>query len=299
MAHPSSVALNFVSRLASQHVKVVLTGEGSDETLAGYNRYRVTIYNRRIGEWVPPALRRAAGAVIGSLPETSAVRRKLSRTSLVRSPDLAALYFDNFAVFPRDEQAGLLAPTLRERVRGIDPYAAAQGALGRTDARTLLDQLLYADTKTYLHELLMKQDQMSMAASIESRVPFLDHPLVEFASTLPERMKLRGWTTKYVLRKAMRDMLPPEILSRKKMGFPVPVGAWLRGAWRPLIDEFVLSPRVAQRGLFQPGALQRLAAGHLAGLNNGQRLWALINFEIWQRIFFDGEPVESIRMSGA
>jgi asparagine synthase (glutamine-hydrolysing) len=97
----------------------------------------------------------------------------------------------------------------------------------------------------------------------------------------------------------MRDMLPPEILSRKKMGFPVPVGAWLRGAWRPLVDELVLSPRVTQRGLFQPGALQRLAAGHQAGLNHGQRLWALINLEIWQRIFFDGEPVESIRMPGA
>ena len=299
MAHPSSVALYFVSQLASQHVKVVLTGEGSDETLAGYNRYRVTIFNRRLGTLVPSGVRSLARGAVATLPASSRVRQKLSRTALVLPADLTALYFDNFAVFSRQQQPGLLAPGMRERVSGVDPYAAARDALERTDARNLLDQLLYADTQTYLHELLMKQDQMSMAASIESRVPFLDHPLVEFASTLPERLKLRGWTTKYVLRQAMRDMLPPEILSRKKMGFPVPVGPWLRGAWRPLVDEFVLSERTAQRGIFAPAALQELAAAHGAGANNGQRLWSLINFEIWQRIFFDGEPASSINMPTA
>ncbi|MBC7896768.1 MAG: asparagine synthase (glutamine-hydrolyzing) [Cytophagaceae bacterium] len=299
MAHPSSVALNFVSRLASKHVKVVLTGEGSDETLAGYNRYRVTIFNRRLGAFVPAPMRALAASAIGTLPAGSRMRQRVSRTSLVLPSDLTTLYFDNFAVFPRKEQPGLLSASMRERVAGVDPYLAAQGALDRTDARNLLDQLLYADTKTYLHELLMKQDQMSMAASIESRVPFLDHPLVEFASTLPTRLKLRGWTTKYVLRQAMKDMLPPEILSRKKMGFPVPVGPWLRGAWQPLVDEFVLGDRLAQRGIFDPGALSALAAAHQAGANNGQRLWSLINFEIWQRIFMDGEAPADIHMPAA
>jgi asparagine synthase (glutamine-hydrolysing) len=299
MAHPSSVALNFVSRLASQHVKVVLTGEGSDETLAGYNRYRVTIFNRRLGTFVPAPVRALAATAVGAMPVGSRMRQRVSRTSLVLPADLTTLYFDNFAVFARKEQPGLLSRAMRERVAGVDPYAAAQAALDRTDARNLLDQLLYADTKTYLHELLMKQDQMSMAASIESRVPFLDHPLVEFASTLPMRLKLRGWTTKYVLRQAMKDMLPAEILSRKKMGFPVPVGAWLRGAWSPLVDEFVLSERVARRGIFDPSTLAAMAAAHKAGANNGQRLWSLINFEIWQRIFMDGEAASDIRMPTA
>ncbi|MCC6316292.1 MAG: asparagine synthase (glutamine-hydrolyzing) [Gemmatimonadaceae bacterium] len=299
MAHPSSVALNFVSRLAVKHVKVVLTGEGSDETLAGYNRYRVTIFNRTLGTLVPAPVRALARTAVGALPVASRVRQRVSRTSLVLPADLTTLYFDNFAVFPRQQQPGLLSAAMRERVAGIDPYAAAQAALDRTDARTLLDQLLYADTKTYLHELLMKQDQMSMAASIESRVPFLDHPLVEFASTLPMRLKLRGWTTKYVLRQAMKDMLPPEILSRKKMGFPVPVGAWLRGSWQPLVNEFVLSPRVAARGIFDAGTLALIAAAHQRGANNGQRLWSLINFEIWQRIFMDGEAPGDIRMPAA
>lgn len=304
MAHPSSVALNFVSRLAAEHVKVVLTGEGSDETLAGYNRYRVTVANATLGQhyehWVPAAVRGVVRDGILALPKASRLRQKLARTAAVLPADLTSLYFDNFAVFDRTSQGRLLAPATRERLRAVDPYAAARAALAAADGHTLLDRLLYADTKTYLHELLMKQDQMSMAASIESRVPFLDHPLVEFAARLPERLKLRGWTTKYILREAMRDRLPPEILSRKKMGFPVPVGPWLRQAWAPLVQEFVLSPRAVSRGWFDAVAVREIAASHASGeRNQGQRLWALINFEIWQRIFLDGEPVETIRMPGS
>jgi asparagine synthase (glutamine-hydrolysing) len=145
--------------------------------------------------------------------------------------------------------------------------------------------------KTYLQELLMKQDQMSMAASIESRVPFLDHKLVEFAAALPERMKLRGLTTKYVLRRAMQDLLPKEIVARKKMGFPVPVGQWLRGKFSHLVDEYVLGKRARARGLFNREYVSEIATRHRAGEDHAERLWMLINFEIWQRRFFDGEEV--------
>jgi asparagine synthase (glutamine-hydrolysing) len=293
IAHPSSVALNFVSRLAAEHVKVVLTGEGSDETLAGYNRYRATLVNSAIGaQWerfAPAAVRLAVRERIAAMPGNSRVGRKLARTFLARSADLDTLYFDNFAVFARADQASLLSPAAREQVAGTDPYAAYHDALAATDGDTLLKRLLYADTKTYLHELLMKQDQMSMAASIESRVPFLDHPLVEFVATLPDRLKLRGTTTKWILRRAMQHELPREILSRRKMGFPVPVGAWLRGEYRHLVDDLVLGERTLARGLFDPAALRRLVARHQAGENHAERLWALVTFEQWQRIFFDGE----------
>jgi len=300
LAHPSSVALNFVSRLAAEHVKVVLTGEGSDETLAGYNRYRATIFNRTFGQryetLTPRALRSLVRGGIGALPGGSRVRQKLSRTFLTRSADLDTLYFDNFAVFARADQPGLLTAAARERVAGVDPYAAYHAALAATDAHTLLDKLLYTDTKTYLHELLMKQDQMSMAASIESRVPFLDHPLVEWVAALPQRLKLRGVTTKWVLREAMRDALPPEILSRKKMGFPVPVGAWFRGPYRHLLEEYVLGERARERGIFQPDAVRSLVARHCeGGENHSERLWALVTFEMWQRTFLDGEePSEEL-----
>jgi asparagine synthase (glutamine-hydrolysing) len=296
-AHPSSIALNFVSRLASEHVKVVLTGEGSDETLAGYNRYRATLLQMQAGgvyeDVVPLPLREVVREQIRERT-WGVLRQRLSRTVLGRPVNLDSLYFENFAVFDKRDQADLLSIDLQRELSGVDPYAAYHQAFAKSDGASLLNRLLYTDTKTYLHELLMKQDQMSMAASIESRVPFLDHPLVEFAAAMPERMKLRGMTTKWILRQAMRDLLPAPILSRKKMGFPVPVGSWFRGAWRPILEEFVLSERAVARGFFQPVELIALVYDHVDGENHSERLWALVTFEIWQRLFFDGETPEDI-----
>ena len=302
MAHPSSVALNFVSRLAAEHVKVVLTGEGSDETLAGYNRYRVTVYNARLGRWydrvTPRVVQRTVRDLLAAMPAGSRLRQRLSRTFLALPPDLPSIYFDNFAVFARATQASMLSPALHDRLRDVDPYAAAQEALERCDSPHLLNKLLYAGTSTYLHELLMKQDQMSMAASIESRVPFLDHPLVEFTAQLPLRVKLRGTTTKWVLRQAMREWLPAEILERRKMGFPVPVGPWLQSPFRHLVDEFVLGERAMARGLFVREPVAAIVDAHTRGeRNHAERLWSLINLEIWQRIFLDGEHPDAIRMT--
>ena len=299
LAHPSSVALNFVSRLAAERVKVVLTGEGSDETLAGYARYKKTILNMRLGgayqSATPAPLRSLVRSGLEALP-ASRTRQRALRTFLARPATLEALYLDNFAVFSREQQAGLLAPALRARLTSEDPYATAMALMAGSDAKTLLDRLLYVDTKTYLHELLMKQDQMSMAASIESRVPFLDHPLVEWTARLPERLKLRGGTTKYILREAMRDVLPPEILSRGKMGFPVPIGAWLRGPYRAVVDELVLSPRALERRLFDPAAIHTIVQRHQAGEDHAERLWSLVNLEIWHRVVVEGEPAESLRL---
>jgi asparagine synthase (glutamine-hydrolysing) len=296
LAHPSSVALYFVSRLASEHVKVVLTGEGSDELLAGYGRYRKTILNLSLGKqyrsFTPAVLRNAVRGGIAGLP-ASRVRQKLSRSFLSVPPDIERIYFDNFAVFPLSMQSCLLSSATLERVGKLDPYAGVRAALEATDATSLLDRLLYADIKTYLHELLMKQDQMSMATSIESRVPFLDHKLVEFSCNLPERLKLRGRTTKYILRESMKGLLPEQILSRPKMGFPVPIGAWFRGAWRSVIDEYVLSERAMARGIFNSQVVREMVTRHQAGReNHEERLWALVNFEIWQRQFLDGESAQ-------
>jgi asparagine synthase (glutamine-hydrolysing) len=302
LAHPSSVALYFVSLLASKHVKVVLTGEGSDELLAGYGRYRKTVYNLALGaryqSLTPEFLKTAVRNQIESLSGGSKMRQKLSRTFLTLEPDIETIYFDNFAVFPRSMQAELLTEETRRRIGLIDPYAGVRKALAQTNATSLLDQLLYADIKTYLHELLMKQDQMSMAASVESRVPFLDHKLVEFTCSLPERLKLRGWTTKYILRKSMQSILPQKILSRRKMGFPVPVGAWFRGAYSSVLDEYVLSDRAMERGLFNPSFVRSLVKRHqTGGEDHSERLWALVNFEIWLRQFFDGEAQHSTNSS--
>ena len=293
LAHPSSVALYFVSRLAAQHVKVVLTGEGSDELMAGYARYRKTVLNLAVGEryhrMVPAGVRDLIRGQIAGM-SASKLRAKLSRTFLSLSPDIESIYFDNFAVFPRSAQQQLLTRDTVDRIHGIDPYAGVRRVLSETDAESLLDRLLYADIKTYLHELLMKQDQMSMAASLESRVPFLDHKLVEFTSSLPERLKLRRWTTKYVLRQSMKGVLPEQILTRPKMGFPVPIGAWFRGAYAPVLDEYVLGSRALERGIFNADTVRTLVNEHKGGVaNHSERLWSLVNLEMWFRRFIDGE----------
>jgi asparagine synthase (glutamine-hydrolysing) len=145
---------------------------------------------------------------------------------------------------------------------------------------------------------MMKQDQMSMAASIESRVPFLDHRLAEFVAALPDRLKLHGCKTKYVLRQAMRGLLPPAILERRKMGFPVPVGSWLRGAFRWVLDDYVLSERALSRRIFEPSAVRSLVAQHARGEEHSERLWALVNLELWHRLFIDGERMEQLSSDG-
>ena len=131
-----------------------------------------------------------------------------------------------------------------------------------------------------------------MAASIESRVPFLDHKLVELTAQMPVNMKLRGKTTKFLLKEAMKGILPDEILHRPKMGFPVPVGNWFRNEFRHVVDEYVLSEHSLSRGIFSADFVREIVQKHNAGENHDERLWFLVNFEIWQRRFFDGETIE-------
>ena len=294
IAHPSSVALNFVSRLASRHVKVVLTGEGSDESLAGYGRYAKTLLNLKYGaayhKFTPKLAREFVADRIENLALDSKVRHKLRKSFFSVEPNVENIYFDNFAVFPRKMQGEMFTEETKELIGShTNPYVAMSHFFNSAVSQSLLDRMLYADTKTYLHELLMKQDQMSMAASIESRVPFLDHKLMEFSAQMPDNLKLRGNTTKFVLRQAMKGILPDEILTRKKMGFPVPVGKWFRNEYRHLIDEYVLSERALSRKIFNADFVRDLAERHFQGENHDERLWALLNFEMWQRRFIENE----------
>ena len=291
---PSSIPLHFVSRLAREHVKVVLTGEGADELFLGYPRHWVTAWNERLGRvyWasVPGPLRGKVTRLAQSLPRR--LRRYAARTFLALEPGPRALFFENFAAFPESVQPQLLAdPGL---LTARDPYADSLRCYEEAAGGTL-ERMSHTDLQTYLVELLMKQDQMSMAASIESRVPYLDHQFVEHVAAIPGRFKLRGWQTKAVLRAALRDLVPREILSRRKMGFPVPVGRWFRGPFWPVVHEFVLGPRALERGLFEPAFLRRLAEDHRAGtMAHAHRLWLLVNLEIWHRIFLDGDDAAAV-----
>jgi asparagine synthase (glutamine-hydrolysing) len=299
IAHPSSVPLYFVSRLAREHVTVVLTGEGSDELLAGYGKYPRAAFNWRAGtiyeRLLPQALRTTvARGVLPCLPRRLARYANRSFLAMDRSPE--AMFFDNFASIRLADQQRLLAPEFAAAATRQQAYASSLSYFTTLNgSSTLLDRLLYTDIKTYLVELLMKQDQMSMATSIESRVPFLDHRLVEYAATLPDAWKLQGWTTKRVLREAMKGLLPESILNRPKMGFPVPFADWTRGAWNGVVRDVLLDRRSRERGIIDPVAVDRLLADHAAGRTvGGDRLWTLLNLELWHRTFIDKEGVQTL-----
>jgi len=299
IAHPSSVPLHFVSVLARQHVTVVLTGEGSDELLAGYGKYPRVAWNWRAGtvyeRMMPQALRSSiASGMLPMLPSKLARYAKRSFLAMDRTPE--AMFFDNFASIRLADQQQLLSAAWRGGSTSDTAYGASLGYFNAPNgSSTLLDRLLYADIKTYLVELLMKQDQMSMSASIESRVPFLDHKLVEFAATLPDQWKLNGWTTKRVLRESMKGLLPESILNRPKMGFPVPFAGWTRGGWNEVVRDVLLDRRSRERGIVDPPAVERLLTDHASGrTEGGDRIWSLLNLELWHRTFIDQEGIQTL-----
>ncbi len=291
IAHPSSISLYFVARLARDSVKVVLTGEGSDELLAGYGKYLRTVWNVRLGrryEKLPRTAQRWIRQFIRQLPDKHRIVRRLKRTFLSRPVDPEALYFDNFGVFGAADTRQLLNPDLLngDQLSEVDPFAEQRRLWIESADTSLLNRLLYVDTLSYLHELLMKQDQMSMAASLESRVPFLDNDLIEFAFGLPDYMKLKGTRSKLVLRDIMEPRLPKEILSRPKMGFPTPVGRWLAGTARGWLDECALSSDRLTAHFFDPSVVRRLADEHVSGYaDHTERLWSIVNVELWARTY--------------
>ena len=293
---PSSVPLYFVARLAREHVKVVLTGEGSDETLAGYTRYAFTMKNAawdRIYRGIVPGAVRSVvrGSIADSRLLGATIRRKLSHTFLARDGNSwASFYFDNFfSAFGETDQAGLLTDQVRQECADGSAYANVLHYWEHSSGE-MLQRLLYTDIKTYLVELLMKQDNMSMAASIESRVPFLDHPLVEFATNIPQSLQVGGFAGKHILKKAVEDLLPRSILYRPKLGFPTPWSRWLAGSQLGVIRNLLLEPRSTERGLFQPSAVERLFEEHQRGYrDHADRIWRLLNLELWHRACLENE----------
>jgi asparagine synthase (glutamine-hydrolysing) len=289
---PSSVALYFLSKLAAQQVTVVLTGEGSDELFAGYERYRWNLFNRRGASAyriVPAPLRRwiRTQAATSRLLSRS-THRKLRHTFLGRDNTIESLFLDNFyCAFPAEEQA---------RLNSAPPAAIYANYLRYWNAvpdSSPLARMLYADQKTYLVELLMKQDQMSMACSIESRVPFLDHTLVEFAARIPDRLKLRGVSQKYILKKAVEDLVPRDAIHRKKMGFPTPLSKWLLDPRAEPLYQALQSRDGLLAAHLNMREVGLLIDRHRSGLEDAtDRIWRLINLQLWGDLFLTGSREE-------
>jgi asparagine synthase (glutamine-hydrolysing) len=288
---PSSVSLYFVSHLASHHVKVVLTGEGSDELFGGYERYQHFLWNQRWMKWYglfPRVFRDFARRRIEDSPLVGAtLRRKLQHTFLGRRNTVESLQLDNFyCAFSEAEQAHLLKNTAAEG-------AAYRNFLSYWNAdrpSSPLSRMLYADQKTYLVELLMKQDQMSMATSIESRVPFLDHCFVEFAARVPDGLKVRNGVAKYILKKAVEDLLPHDIIYRKKMGFPTPLRSWFLDERAKPLFALLLDRDGLLASYLDGAAIQALLERHQNGIEDAtDRIWRLLNLQIWGDLFLNGK----------
>jgi asparagine synthase (glutamine-hydrolysing) len=291
-ADSSAIPTYYVARETRRHVTVALNGDGGDECFAGYERYaamRLAESYRR----VPSLLRRGfVEPAFAMLPTSAASRgpvRKAKR--FVRAASLPAVerYLRWVSVFDTQAKDELYSDEFRAETRHLRSASFLEPWFARANGAGVVDGALLADTMTYLpNDLLVKVDIASMAVSLEARSPFLDHHVIEFAASLPEHLKLRGRTTKYLLKKVLRKLLPEENLKRGKMGFGVPVGHWFRGSMQNFLRETLLSERALRRGLFRPEVVRRVVDAHTEGKRDfTHQLWTLLMLELWFQRFID------------
>jgi asparagine synthase (glutamine-hydrolysing) len=281
----SAIPTFMVSKLAAEHVKVVLSGDGGDELFAGYDKYVVEQRERRYDR-VPAALRKVAGAIGRAMHDGMTGRRFLQHLSL----EGPSRYLDASSMFRRDELRRLFQPEAYRRLAQHDPLAESFAALQGYDA-DWLGAVQYRDLHTYLPlDILTKVDRATMAHSLEARPPLLDHRLAEFAATIPTKYRLHGGTTKYLFKQAMRGVLPDRIIDRQKHGFAVPIATWLRGSLSDFARSVLLSASCRHRGLFDATQVERLLRLNAGGRDLDLQLWTMLSFELWCQRFLDGAP---------
>jgi len=267
--------------LTSGHVKVVLSGDGGDELFGGYDRY-VVDYRRRHGDVISRlGMSGLFRSVSGALPEGARGKKYLFNISLPRMER----YINSISHHQPGGLEQLLSRDVVAELHDADVFAPH---IARAGALDFPSRLQYLDMKTYLPgDILTKVDRMSMAHSIEARVPLLDHELVEYVATLPSNYKLREGATKYLFKRAIQGLVPPEILARKKQGFGIPVDQWFRGGLRDYLRERLLSRDALRHGLFNRAYVEGLWNGYVRSSRTDAlgRLWGLLVFEVWHDAF--------------
>lgn len=286
----SAIPTYMVCQLAAQQVKVVLTGDGGDEVFAGYDKYSVEQRQRRYRH-IPSLFRSLMGTVGGRMAEGMKGRNFLRHIALNGSDR----YLDSGTLFDRQAQTALFQESAAERILAADPWQDLAACLAREDSHWL-SAIQYLDIKTYLPlDILTKVDRMSMAHSLEARVPLLDHKLVEFAATIPADMKLHDGRTKHIFKQALKGILPQQIIDRPKQGFAVPLGRWFRGELNGFVHDLLLSPTSRARKIFNPAYIEKLLMLQGRGRPLDLQLWTLISFELWCRTFLDQPSASSQR----
>ncbi len=286
----SAIPTYYVSKLARERVTVALTGDGGDESFAGYRRYSFDVRENWVRSLLPAGLRQSLFGLIGALyPKgdflPQVFRGKAFLGNVARTPWEA--YLHSVSGTAEADKIRLLHPDVTRALgdyRTAHLFAELYHAAPAPDA---LSRIQYIDFKTYLpDDILAKVDRASMANSLEVRCPLLDHTVVEYAASLPSHMKLRGSRSKLILREAVRDLVPAEILRRRKMGFAMPVATWLRGALRPLVEEEVLR---AGHEMFDQNTIGRMWRQHLSGVRERTtELWGVLVFNLWQKRWLRG-----------
>jgi asparagine synthase (glutamine-hydrolysing) len=288
-AGPGLIPQYYVSRLAGQHVKVVLGGQGGDELFLGYARYLVAYLERCLFGAIFETANRSRYAVtlesiVPNLPLLKSYAPMLQSflsEGLFDSPDRR--YFKLI-----DRSGGMARFFSADLVHtDYSPFAAYQSIFNRDGLHSLINRITYFDFKGPLPALLHVEDRTSMAASIESRVPLLDHRIVEFMASIPPNIKFCGGRMKHLFKETVKNLVPPAILARKdKMGFPVPFAQWTRGVARDFVLETILSNRARQRGIYDMAAVERAVVNEK---EFGRVVWGLLCLELWHRIFIDGD----------
>jgi asparagine synthase (glutamine-hydrolysing) len=291
-ADSSAVATYYVAKETRKHVTVALNGDGGDESFAGYLRYLGMELAEKY-RMVPSFLRESViRETVNRIPASSIkpgrvkyAKRFLDVVSLPR----VERYTRWVSVFNTVTKQPLYSDFFREQTRGANATGLLEEWFKRANGIGILDAMLLTDQMTYLpNDLLVKVDIAAMAVSLEARSPFLDHHVIEFAASLPQSLKLRRLTTKYLLKKVLRKLLPSENLNRSKMGFGVPVGHWFRGKMQPFLREVVLSEKALRRGLFKPEGVRQLIDLHIRGERDySHQLWTLLMLELWFNRFID------------
>jgi len=293
-ADSSAIPSYYVAKLTREHVKVALNGDGGDECFAGYERYAGGLAADRYGR-IPAVVRRLAIEPLGRLIPAGGPRRSRLRQARrfleVAGQPASQRYLRWVSYVQTTEKAALYSRDFREQLAGHRGESWLLEMWEQLTSAGLgpLDRMLALDVESYLpYDLLVKMDIATMANSLEARSPFLDHEVMDFCARLPAGYKLRGMQLKYLLKKAGKRLLPPETLARRKMGFGVPVGNWMRGELRSWAEDLLLSPRALKRGYFQPEALRQLVDGHVEGREDRSfELWALLWLELWHQEFMD------------
>lgn len=291
-ADSSAIPTYYVSKETRKHVTVALNGDGGDESFAGYERYTAMriadAYSR-----VPSALRKVFVEAPVSLLPTSEVKRSRFRDAkrFLKAANLPRTerYFRWMSTFNRDAKHELYTPDFAAAIAGQNPSAILEKWFARANATGTLDATLLTDQMTYLpNDLLVKVDIASMANSLEARSPFLDHKLIEFAATLPESLKMRGFETKSLLKKVAARLVPKEVIYRRKMGFGVPIGKWFRGEMKDFVRGVLLSEKSLKRGIVKPEILERYVNEHTSSeRDHSFQLWTLLMLELWFQRFID------------